>query len=132
MASNFSRLLDELAELSKERDKELLQKYLDEEAARQRKKAAAKATADKEVSDMVANSAKLSKERAAEAKAKKQKLADDAKKAAESEIAARNAARANVSNVLAKALELNRLGKITAVDVARIEISANEALARIK
>ena len=131
MASNFSLLLDELVKLGKEREQEVLQKSLDQAADLRRKKAAAKAKEDQEVADMVTRSAALCKQLAAEAKAKKLRLAAEKKKAAEDAIAAKNKDRANVSNVLAKALELNRLGQITAAEVARIEISAHQALQRI-
>ncbi|MEI7608563.1 MAG: hypothetical protein WCJ64_14390 [Rhodospirillaceae bacterium] len=131
MASNFSLLLDELVKLGKEREQEVLQKSLDQAADLRRKEAAAKVKQDQEVADMVTRSAALCKQLAAEAKAKKLRLAVEKKKAAEDVIAARNAERTTVSNVLAKALELNRLGQITAAEVARIEISAHSALQRI-
>ncbi len=47
-------------------------------------------------------------------------------------IAARNATRNTVSTVLAKALELNRLGLMSAAEVARVEMTANDVLARLK
>ena len=138
MSSNFSLLLDELEIYAAEngwsfegdeirKAETPSQKSLDDAAE-------AQAQNDREVSDMVARSAALAKERkqkAADAKAEKIRIAAAKKKAAQDEIDARNNARANVSNVLAKALELNRLGRITAAEVARIEITANDVLARI-
>ena len=67
----------------------------------------------------------------AELQKKKAKAAADQKASEDAVIEKRNHDRAAVSNILAKALELNRLGKITASEVARIEISANETLRRI-
>lgn len=81
----------------------------------------------KSIDDAGAGCRKLN---AANAK-KKAKAAADLKAREDAVIAKRNHDRAAVSNVLAKALELNRLGKITVSEVARIEISANETLRRI-
>ena len=67
----------------------------------------------------------------ADIKKKRDKIAAEQKAREDAVIAARNSARSAVSNVLAKALELNRLGKLTAPEVARIEIAANESLRRI-
>ena len=144
--SNFSLLLDELYRHHVQRDidepgwqETAPQRVRDREAAEMRKAQTpafqvetkpAKPSIDDLIKAITASGDVIRKLNAETAK-RKAKDAADQKAREDAMIADRNARRAGVSNVLAKALELNRLGEISATDVARIEISAHETLRRI-